>query len=170
MESFTKYLFLNPQAKTLEEQSRICAIKVNYDVVARSTIYFEVAFFHLVRKKSNLPKMIDFFFVRDTPYIVLEYFEHEQFIVTHFLAQEIFDKVKDLKEVKHYLFEMLKGVNTLKNIGIYHRDIKPMNFLYDFNAKKGIIIDFGLAEIDQEYVQQVVLKKYEELKSKVPEK
>jgi cell division control protein 7 len=46
------------------------------------------------------------------------------------------------------MIELLKGINCLKNIGIYHRDIKPHNFLYDKFRKKGIIIDFGLAEID----------------------
>ena len=65
----------------MDEQGKFCAIKVNFDTVPRSTIYFEVAFFDLVRKKSNLPRMIDFFFVFDTPHIVLEYFEHSAFIV-----------------------------------------------------------------------------------------
>lgn len=30
-------------------------------------------------------------------------------------------------------------------MGIYHRDIKPLNFLYNMHKKKGIVIDFGLA-------------------------
>lgn len=82
MESSIKYLRPKFQAKRYED-GKICAIKVNYDTVARSTVYFEVAFFHLVRKKSNLPKMIDFFFYDNTPHIVLEYFEHQDFIVIY---------------------------------------------------------------------------------------
>jgi cell division control protein 7 len=39
----------------------------------------------------------------------------------------------------------------LKDLGIYHRDIKPGNFLYNPETKKGMIIDFGLAEIDPKY-------------------
>lgn len=41
-------------------------------------------------------------------------------------------------------------------MGIYHRDIKPQNFLYNRKKKKGIIIDFGLAEIDVYFVKQIV--------------
>ena len=37
-------------------------------------------------------------------------------------------------------------------MGIYHRDIKPGNFLYDPDRRKGMIIDFGLAELDPTYV------------------
>lgn len=43
------------------------------------------------------------------------------------------------------MIEMLKGIFILKGIGIYHRDVKPMNFLYNQNTKTGMIIDFGLA-------------------------
>jgi len=40
----------------------------------------------------------------------------------------------------------------LKDLGIYHRDIKPSNFLYDETTRKGVIVDFGLAEIDPAFV------------------
>ena len=42
---------------------------------------------------------------------------------------------------------MLLGVRTLKSLGIYHRDVKPGNFLYNKKIKKGILIDYGLSEI-----------------------
>lgn len=46
---------------------------------------------------------------------------------------------------------MLKALNNLKKLGIYHRDVKPGNFLYNPETHVGILIDFGLAEIDLEY-------------------
>ncbi len=55
---------------------------------------------------------------------------------------------------------MLKGLNQLKSMGIYHRDIKPLNFLYNMNKKKGILIDFGLAEVDRDYFELVIKKKF----------
>lgn len=51
----------------------------------------------------------------------------------------------EMSKVKHYMIELLKCMKTLKEVGIYHRDIKPHNFLYNPETKKGILIDFGLA-------------------------
>ena len=42
---------------------------------------------------------------------------------------------------------MLLGVKTLKTMGIYHRDVKPGNFLFNKKERKGILIDYGLSEI-----------------------
>ena len=43
------------------------------------------------------------------------------------------------------MYELLLGLNNLKSLGIYHRDIKPGNFLYNPQKKRGMIVDFGLA-------------------------
>ena len=43
------------------------------------------------------------------------------------------------------MMEMFKGLKNLKDLGIFHRDVKPDNFLYDIHTKKGMIIDFGLS-------------------------
>ena len=50
-------------------------------------------------------------------------------------------------DIKYYLYELLKSLKILKDLGIYHRDVKPGNFLYCPERRKGIIIDFGLSEI-----------------------
>jgi cell division control protein 7 len=57
--------------------------------------------------------------------------------------------------VKHYVYELLVGLKNLKDLGIYHRDIKPGNFLYNPDTKRGMIIDFGLAEIDPKFQLQL---------------
>jgi len=41
-----------------------------------------------------------------------------------------------------------------------HRDIKPSNFLYDRNARTGMLIDFGLSELEMTYNFKPI--KYEE--------
>ena len=51
-------------------------------------------------------------------------------------------------EIKHYMYSMLKAVEHLANNGIVHRDIKPSNFLYDREQKSGLLIDFGLSELE----------------------
>lgn len=51
-------------------------------------------------------------------------------------------------EVKHYMWCMLRAVEHLSRQGVMHRDIKPANFLYDKNSKSGLLIDFGLSELE----------------------
>lgn len=53
-----------------------------------------------------------------------------------------------LQDIKHYMYCMIKAVNHLSNRGIVHRDIKPSNFLYDKHTKTGLLIDFGLSELE----------------------
>lgn len=52
-----------------------------------------------------------------------------------------------MKEIKYYMYSLLEGLQSLHSIGIVHRDIKQGNFLYNLKKHKGIIIDFGLAEM-----------------------
>ena len=47
-----------------------------------------------------------------------------------------------------YMLEMARCVRTLHDMGIVHRDIKPANFLFSRKTGKGVLIDFGLCEMD----------------------
>lgn len=42
----------------------------------------------------------------------------------------------------------MKSVQHLSKFGVVHRDIKPSNILWDPKSKKGVLIDFGLSEIE----------------------
>ena len=46
------------------------------------------------------------------------------------------------------MFALLTAINGLAEVGIMHRDIKPSNFLYDKESKTGLLIDFGLSELE----------------------
>ena len=48
--------------------------------------------------------------------------------------------------MRHYIYEILKGVNFCHSNGIMHRDLKPQNIVYDVKTKELKIIDWGLAE------------------------
>ena len=56
-------------------------------------------------------------------------------------------------DVKHYIHQLLLALQSLKRLGIHHRDIKPNNFLYNPTTRQGIIIDFGLSELSENYHQ-----------------
>lgn len=47
-----------------------------------------------------------------------------------------------------YMLELARCVRTLHDMGIVHRDIKPANFLFNRQTGKGVLIDFGLCELD----------------------
>lgn len=59
---------------------------------------------------------------------------------THFVT---FMKKKDLKSSLEYVQNLLSQLSILHNLGIYHHDIKPSNFIYDPDCKRGTLIDFG---------------------------
>lgn len=46
------------------------------------------------------------------------------------------------------MYTLLTAVEHLAAHGIMHRDIKPSNFLYDPASKTGLLIDFGLSELE----------------------
>lgn len=50
-------------------------------------------------------------------------------------------------DVKIYMSEVLKILDSIHSKGVMHRDIKPQNILFDLDTKKLTIIDFGLADI-----------------------
>lgn len=52
-----------------------------------------------------------------------------------------------MKDIKYYLYELLKSIHAIQSLGIYHRDVKPGNFLYNPKLRKGILIDYGLSEL-----------------------
>jgi cell division control protein 7 len=75
---------------------------------------------------------------------VLEYFKYKPFIS--------FFATFTMTDIKHYLLQLLKAIKQLKDLGIYHRDVKPGNFLYNPDPKQGALIDFGLSELDMDFV------------------
>jgi cell division control protein 7 len=56
----------------------------------------------------------------------------------------------DLLGIKRYMFTLLGAVKHLSDLGVMHRDIKPANFLYDVETHTGLLIDFGLSELERD--------------------
>jgi cell division control protein 7 len=49
---------------------------------------------------------------------------------------------------KAYMRQLLLGLDYVHLNGIIHRDVKPTNFLYDVRRRRGVLVDFGLAEFN----------------------
>lgn len=45
---------------------------------------------------------------------------------------------------------LMRALKDIHARGIVHRDVKPANFLYHFHSGKGVLCDFGLAEVSRE--------------------
>lgn len=57
----------------------------------------------------------------------------------------LFDHIS-LQEAQIYLYQLMRAVQFAHSKGIMHRDIKPLNIIYDRQERKLRLIDWGLAE------------------------
>jgi cell division control protein 7 len=82
---------------------------------------------------NYIEKTGDFFFV--TPYFKFNKFSE-------------FYKQMSFKKIQIYMYQLLTCLKKIHDVGIIHRDIKPDNFLFNYETNECCLIDFGLAEID----------------------
>lgn len=49
-------------------------------------------------------------------------------------------------DIRFYMYQLLKAIDYANARGIWHRDIKPDNFIIDHPNRKFTLLDWGLAE------------------------
>ncbi|KAJ8063969.1 hypothetical protein OCU04_007815 [Sclerotinia nivalis] len=118
------------------------AIKKIYVTSSPTRILNELELLNDLRGCDFVCPLITAFRHTDQVVAVLPYFRHTDF-------REYFRKMKvsDMQVYFRSLFTALKAVHAQ---GILHRDIKPTNFLYEPERKRGVLVDFGLAEREEE--------------------
>lgn len=119
-------------------QPRFVAIKKIYVTSSPVRILNELDLLHDLRSSPSVCPLITALRHGDQVLAVLPYFRHADFL-TYFRRMTLVDTAIYMRS----LFLALRDVHAHS---ILHRDIKPTNFLYDPRTRRGVLVDFGLAE------------------------
>ncbi|KAF9135831.1 hypothetical protein BGW39_011420 [Mortierella sp. 14UC] len=120
------------------EGGKVVALKRIYVTSSPDRIENEIAILHDLSGHKNVVPLITAFRFMDQVIVVLPYFEHRDF-------REYY-KTLSMDGIRCYFRALLKALLHVHNQNIIHRDIKPSNFLYDVERKTGMLVDFGLAQ------------------------
>ncbi|KAL2130914.1 hypothetical protein VTI74DRAFT_5798 [Chaetomium olivicolor] len=136
-----------PPLKSLNSQSsanyyrrkpKYVAIKKIYVTSSPSRILNELELLHDLRGCQSVCPLITAFRETDQVIAILPYFRHSDF-------REYFRNMT-VPDMAIYLRSLFTALASVHAHGIIHRDIKPTNFLYDPPTRRGVLVDFGLAE------------------------
>ena len=100
----------------------------------------EMQYLQMLDGEHNVVELLNVCFDAGNLTLVLPYFEHERFRETYTAMTTC--------EVACYIENLLEALVHVHHKGIIHRDVKPANFLFSRQSKKGMLIDFGLAQLE----------------------
>lgn len=114
------------------------AIKKIYVTSSPARIYNELELLHVLRSCPSVCPLITAFRYTDQVVAILPYFRHADF-------RDYFRHMT-VTDTAIYLRSLFTALEAVHENGILHRDIKPTNFLYEPSSRRGVLVDFGLAE------------------------
>jgi cell division control protein 7 len=117
---------------------RFVAIKKIYVTSSPARILNELDLLADLRGCTSVCPLITAFRHSDQVVAVLPYFRHTDF-------REYFRQMT-IPDIKIYFRSLFTALANVHKKGILHRDIKPTNFLYEPDKRRGVLVDFGLAE------------------------
>ncbi|KAK7757543.1 Cell division control protein 7 [Diatrype stigma] len=126
------------QLQQTRRKPKYVAIKKIYVTSSPSRIFNELELLHDLRDSPSVCPLITAFRQSDQVVAILPYFRHQDF-------RKYYPQM-NVADMRIYLRSLFAALAAVHAHGIIHRDIKPTNFLYDPDKKRGVLVDFGLAE------------------------
>jgi cell division control protein 7 len=126
------------QEQQCRRKPRFVAIKKIYVTSSPHRILNELELLHDLRSCPSVCPLITAFRQTDQVIAILPYFRHADF-------REYYRNMSPT-DTAIYLRSLFTALSAVHAHGILHRDIKPTNFLYDPPTRRGVLVDFGLAE------------------------
>lgn len=121
-----------------QKTPRLVAIKKIYVTSSPQRILNELDLLHDLRDSKAVCPLITAFRDKDQVVAVLPYFRHLDF--------RAYFRDMNVADMRTYFRSLFTALAAVHKADILHRDIKPTNFLYDTHRKRGVLVDFGLAE------------------------
>ncbi|EFR02811.1 CDC7 protein kinase [Nannizzia gypsea CBS 118893] len=118
------------------------ALKKIYVTSSPSRILNELEILYDLRGHRAVCHIKAAFRLDDQVVAVLPYFPHTDF--------RLMFRTFLVEDMRHYFKSLLEGLDFVHNATVIHRDIKPTNFLYNPKLRRGVLVDFGLAEYESE--------------------
>ncbi|RKP19029.1 kinase-like protein [Rozella allomycis CSF55] len=122
------------------------ALKTITPTSSPSKIKEELEFLILLRGKFFTSPVITAVRKEDQVIVVMPYFSHDS-------AMEYIPRMKEI-DIKLYMAQLLFALSWLHTMNIIHRDVKPGNFLFSLSTRRGLLVDFGLAEYFDDSFQE----------------
>ncbi|RKF73079.1 Cell cycle serine/threonine-protein kinase hsk1 [Golovinomyces cichoracearum] len=129
---------LEAEASDKRRAPKFVAIKKIYVTSSPSRILNELELLADLRNCESVCPLITAFRHTDQVVAVLPYFPHTDF--------RNYFRDMTIPDIRIYFRSLFTALATVHEKDIIHRDIKPTNFLYEPGRRRGVLVDFGLAE------------------------
>ncbi|EZF30972.1 CDC7 protein kinase [Trichophyton interdigitale MR816] len=133
---------LDPSKPLRGMKKQYVALKKIYVTSSPARILNELEILNDLRGHPAVCHIKAAFRLDDQVIAVLPYFPHTDF--------RLMFRTFLVEDMRHYFKSLLDGLAFVHKLGVIHRDIKPTNFLYNPKLRRGVLVDFGLAEYENQ--------------------